>query len=60
MTQFLKRVRFLDEDGNVSLTNIAVYVVVIRLATAPALDYAAVAALMASLTSYQTKRYLQS
>ena len=60
MKRFLTTVRVLDEKGKVSLTNLAVWVVVVRLATAPALDYAAVAALMASLASYQGKRYLQS
>jgi hypothetical protein len=60
MVKFLTMVRVFDEDGKVSLTNLAVWVVIVRLVFAPALDYAAVAALMASLTSYQTKRFLQS
>lgn len=58
MPKFLTTLRLIDFDGNVSLTNIAVIVSIVKLATAPTPDFAAVGALLASLASYQTKRAL--
>lgn len=51
--------RILDENGDVSLTNIAVIVVIIKMAVAPALDMAAVAGILTVLSSYSFKRYTQ-
>lgn len=51
--------RIVDDSHNLSLTNIAVWIAVVKLGTAPGVDYPGIAALLGTLASYQTKRYLQ-
>lgn len=51
--------RLLDENRELSITNIAVIVVLVKLALDPDLDYAAIAALLGVIGSYSFKRYTQ-
>lgn len=60
MKKLLRVIRVFDEKNQISLSNLAVWVVVVRLAASPNLDFVGVAALFTSLASYQGKRYLRS
>lgn len=57
--KFLDFFRFLDENGTLSLSNIAVMVILVKLAIAPVLDFTEVAALLGVLSTYSFKRYTQ-
>jgi len=59
LLKILDFVRLLDENGTLSLTNIAVIVVLVKLALDPALNYQAVAALLGVIGSYSFKRWTQ-
>lgn len=59
LLKFLDFFRLLDEDGVLSLTNIAVIIVLVKLAIEPSLDYTAVGALLTVIGSYTFKRYTQ-
>lgn len=52
-------IRLLDETGTLSLTNIAVIIVLWKVATASALDFMAVATLLTVLSTYSFKRFYQ-
>lgn len=52
-------VRLLDENKQLSLTNVAVIIVLCKIAFEPSLDYTAVAALLGVISSYSFKRYIQ-
>lgn len=54
----LNFLRILDENALLSLTNIAVIVVLVKLAVADYLDFEAVAALLAVLSGYSYKRFV--
>jgi len=49
--------RLLDEHGQLSLTNLAVGIVLVKLANAVELDFTAIAALLTVLGTYTFKRY---
>jgi len=51
--------RLLDENATLSLSNIAVIIVLIKLALTPSLDYAAIALLLGTLSAYNFKRWTQ-
>lgn len=51
--------RVTDETGNLSLTNIALVVVLIHLVNRPELAVTDIATFAAAIASYQVKRYLQ-
>ena len=53
--QFL---RLLDDSGQVSLTNIAVYITLYKLATAPLTNYTDIAALIAAMGTYTVKKVI--
>lgn len=55
--QFL---RLLDENNQLSLTNITVYITIVKLATAPVTNYTDIAALIAALSTYTAKKIIQS
>jgi hypothetical protein len=49
--------RLLDEHGQLSLTNLAVGIVLVKIATAVELDFTAISALLTVLGTYTFKRY---
>lgn len=51
--------RLLDENAQLSLTNISVILVLYKLATADQLDLIAASTLLGVIGSYQFKRYIQ-
>lgn len=51
----LQRLRVTDEQGRLSLTNLAVFVAIAKLAAAPGIDYSAVAVFITAIASYQYK-----
>jgi hypothetical protein len=51
--QFL---RILDDSGQISLTNITVYITMYKLATSPVTNYTDIAALVAALSTYTVKK----
>lgn len=51
--------RLIDETGNLSLTNIAVIVVICQLFVSKIVSFTDVAALLTVLSSYTFKRYIQ-
>lgn len=56
----LKYFRINDEKGLVSLTNIAMILVLYKLATTPALNIQDLTALFVSVLGYQGKRFLEN
>jgi hypothetical protein len=56
--KILNFLRIVDENALLSLTNIAVIVVLVKLAIAQDLDFEAVAALLAVLSGYGYKRFV--
>jgi len=50
--------RLIDENGLLSLTNIAVIVVIAKLSMAQQLDFSAVAALLTAIGGYSFKRFV--
>lgn len=59
LIQILAFLRLLDENAQLSLTNIAVIVILAKMAIEPTLDYAAVAATLGVIGTYGFKRYTQ-
>jgi len=60
MKQLLKTLNFfklLDETGTISITNIAVWIVLVKLCLESPLDFNAVAALLTVLGSYRFKQW---
>lgn len=55
--QFL---RLLDENNQLSLTNITVYITIVKLATSPVTNYTDIAALVAALSTYTAKKVINS
>lgn len=55
---FLVFTRFINGDGNLSITNIAVIIVLYKLATTPSTNITDCGALFLSLTHYGFKKYL--
>lgn len=60
MKRALSFLSLLGGDGNLSLTNIAVYVSLVKIATTPGLSVTDVAPLLLSLLAYAHKRQLNS
>lgn len=56
MKQILKFLNLLDHEGGLSITNLAVIVVLIKLAVAPAATLTEAGALLISLGNYMHKR----
>lgn len=55
--ELLGFLRIINGDGAISLTNIAVGVIIVKLALAPALDFGACATLLTVLMGYNFKRW---
>jgi hypothetical protein len=51
--------RLLDENAQLSLTNIAVMIILVKVALAPTLNFAEVATLLGVLSGYSFKRFVQ-
>lgn len=51
--------RVVDESGNLSLTNIALVVVLVSLVNRPELSVADIGSLVAAIAGYQFKRWMQ-
>lgn len=56
LSAILRFFSLVDRDGNLSISNVAVIVIVARIAIAP-FDWATAAALLVSLLNYSHKRY---
>jgi hypothetical protein len=56
MKKILKFFNLTDKDGNLSITNIAVIVLITKIALAPDMDWPTVGALLASMMNYMNKR----
>lgn len=54
----LRFLRLIDQDEQLSLTNIAVIAILVKLLIQPAIDSMSMAALIGTLFSYQSKRFL--
>lgn len=52
--------RLLDAEGQLSLTNIAFMVILGKIATAPTLDWASLAALLVAIGNYSFTRYTKA
>mgnify|MGYP001266357776 CR=1 FL=1 len=52
----LRFLNLLDGQGNLSITNTAVYVLIAKIATAPSLDWPTAATLLVTLMNYAHKR----
>jgi hypothetical protein len=50
--------RILDDGNQLSLTNIAVYITLYRLATSPVTNYTDIAALLAAMGTYTVKKVI--
>lgn len=48
--------RLLDDNGQISLTNITVYIAMYKLLTSPVTNYTDIAALVAALSTYTAKK----
>lgn len=51
--------RLLDENAQLSLTNIAVIIVLVKVSLSPKIDAATISALLSVISAYQFKRYVQ-
>ena len=60
MIRLLKTLRLLDEDGTVSLSNILLIVLIIKIALVPTLDWTVVSGLALSLLNYGHRKILRS
>ena len=58
--QILVSLKILDPDFTVSLTNIAVMVVIVKIAAAGTLDWPTISSLLLALLAYAHKRQLNS
>lgn len=56
----LSFLNLLDQQHKVSITNVAVVVLIVKIAAAPTLDFPTVAALLLSLLNYADKRRTNS
>jgi len=56
MKKILKFLNVVDREGNLSITNIAVIVLLTKIAIAPDMDWPTVGALLASMMNYMNKR----
>lgn len=62
MDRFIKVLawfRLLDENAQLSITNIAAMVIVVKVALAPSIDAGLVTALLGGISAYSFKRYIQ-
>lgn len=57
LLQALNWIRLIDENGLLSLTNVAVVVVVVKVALSEVLDLTAAAMLLTTLSAYNFKRW---
>jgi hypothetical protein len=58
MKVLLIALKILDPDNTISLTNIGVMVVLVKIGSAPTIDWPTISALLLSLLSYNFKRKL--
>jgi hypothetical protein len=57
MMKFLKAIKLFDRDGTLSLSNILLATLVVKIALAPTLDWAVTSTLALALLNYADKRY---
>lgn len=57
--KFLGFLRLLDENAQLSITNIAVIIVMTKVAMTPLLNFAQVATLLGVISTYSFKRFVQ-
>ena len=55
----LKFLNLVDRAGKLSITNMAVYVLIVKIAISPSIDWAVVAGLLVTLLNYGHKRIVQ-
>jgi hypothetical protein len=60
MIQALKWLNLVDFEGRLSITNVAVYIALIKLATAPAINITEAGILLVALVNYSYKKHLIS
>lgn len=60
MIQALKWLNLLDFEGKLSITNVAVYIALVKLATAPTVNTTEAGALLIALANYSYKKHLIS
>lgn len=53
----LRALKIFDPDNSLSLTSIAMFVIIVKLALAPALDWAIITAFFITLLNYNTKKW---
>jgi len=58
LIQFLQAIRLFDQDGVLSLTNIAMMVVIYKIATATNMDWAVLTGFFLALMNYNVKKLL--
>lgn len=57
INQFLKQFKILDEDNTISLSNIIMMVVIVKLAMAPALDWGVITTLFLALVNHNARKF---
>ena len=60
MQTILTKLRFLDEQGNLSITNVAMMVLIGKIGFAQQIDWPTVAGLLMALANYGYKRHVNS
>lgn len=58
LNTLLSKLRILDEQGNLSLTNIGVMVLIVKIALSSPIDWPTTASLMLALLAYRHKKHV--
>ena len=57
MIRFLQRIRLFDEKGNLSLTNIALMIIIVKIAMTQATSFEDISILFLAISSYRIKSH---
>lgn len=57
MSEFLKKIRVFDEEGRLSITNLAMMVILTKVAIAPEMNNQSIIAMFLALMNYSHKRH---
>mgnify|MGYP005986997811 CR=1 FL=1 len=57
LNKLLQKLRFLDEEGRLSITNLAMITILTKVALAPAMDNQSIIAMFLALMNYSHKRH---
>ena len=57
MKKVLKFLNLIDQQGRLSITNVAVIILLAKIAIAPSIDWAVISGLLVTMINYSHKRY---